>query len=100
MDIKQILSFLGPIIAAAGLYPYFKDAVSGKVKPRIASWATWTLVTGVATVAAISHQAWASAFLTGIATILEGMILVAAIKYGDTDYNNVDIVSQVLSVGG
>jgi hypothetical protein len=100
MDIKQILSFIGPLIAAFGLYPYFKDSVSGKVKPRIASWTTWTLVTGVATVAAISQHAWASAFLTGVATIMEAMILVAALKKGERDYNRVDIISQVLSVGG
>lgn len=97
---RTFLSIIGPLIAAVGFIPYLKETISGKVRPRIASWGTWTLVTGVATIAELSHGAYTSAFLTGIATVIEGSILIMALKKGDHDYNWVDGVSQAISITG
>ncbi len=97
---RELLSIVGPLIAAIGFIPYLKETISGKVKPRIASWATWSLITGIATVAELSHRSYTSAFLTGIATLIEVTILVFALKHGDHTYSWIDAVSQVISVAG
>lgn len=97
---RTFLSILGPLIAALGFLPYLKETIKGTVRPRIASWATWSLVTGIATVAALSEGAYTSAFLTGLATVVELSILIMALRKGDYDYNWVDGVSQAISVTG
>lgn len=97
---RTFLSIIGPLIAALGFLPYLKETVKGTVKPRIASWATWSLVTGIATVAALSEGAYTSAFLTGVATVIQLSILVMALRKGDYDYNWIDGVSQTISLIG
>ncbi len=97
---RTFLSIIGPLIAALGFLPYLKETISGKVRPRIASWATWSLVTGIATIAALSEHAYTSAFLTGIATLIELLILIMALRKGDYDYNWIDGTSQAISVIG
>jgi hypothetical protein len=98
--VKTILSIIGPLIVTIGFLPYLKDTVRGSVRPRIASWATWSLVTGVATVAALSQRAYTSAVLTGMATCVELSVLVMAVRKGDYAYNWVDGVSQAISLLG
>ncbi len=96
----DILRIVGPILAASGFAPYLLSTIKGKVKPRVASWATWTMVTGIATAAELSKHSYTSALLTGIATIPEALILVMALRNGDFDYSWVDGVSQILSIAG
>ena len=97
---RPALSIIGPLIAALGFLPYLKETIKGSVRPRIASWASWSLVTGIATVAALTQQAYTSAFLTGIATCVELSILIMALRHGDYDYSWVDGVSQAISLFG
>jgi hypothetical protein len=97
---KTILSIIGPLIVTIGFLPYLRATVRGSVRPRIASWATWSLVTGIATVAALSQRAYTSAVLTGMATCVELSILVMALRKGDFAYTGVDGVSQAISLLG
>lgn len=97
---RTTLSTIGPLIAALGFLPYLNEIAKGNVCPRIASWATWSLVTGVATVAGLSQHAYTSASLTGMATCLELSILVMALRCGDHDYSWVDGASLVISIAG
>lgn len=97
---RIFLSIVGPLISALGFLPYLKETINGTVKPRIASWATWSLVTGIATVAALSQHAYTSAFLTGAVTAIELSILIMALKKGDYDYSWIDGISQPISVIG
>lgn len=97
---RTILSIIGPLVAAVGFLPYLKETIKGTVRPRVASWASWSLVTGVATVAALSEHAYTSAFLTGMATVIELSILIMALRKGDYDYNWIDGASQAISVIG
>ena len=81
MNMRFVFSIIGPLIAALGFLPYLKETAKGIVKPRVASWATWSLV-------------------TGIATIIELSILIMALRKGDYDYNWVDGASQTISILG
>jgi hypothetical protein len=97
---KTILTIIGPLIVTIGFIPYLRATARGSVRPRIASWATWSLVTGIATVAALTQRAYTSAVLTGIATGIELSILAMALRRGDYAYNWVDGVSQAISLLG
>jgi len=100
MNMRFVFSIIGPLIAALGFLPYLKETAKGIVKPRVASWATWSLVTGIATIAELTQHSFTSAFLTGIATIIELSILIMALRKGDYDYNWVDGASQTISILG
>jgi hypothetical protein len=85
-------------MAALAFLPYLRDTVTGSVRPRVASWATWSLVTGIATIAALSQHAYTSALLTGVATCIELSVLVMALRKGAYDYSWVDGASQAISL--
>src|SRR5579872_211328 len=97
---KEFLTMLGSIIAAVSFLPYLKDTIQKKVKPRIASWATWSLITAISTAAAIVAHAYTSAALTGVATLVEVSVLVFALRNGETEYIWIDGISQTLSLLG
>jgi hypothetical protein len=92
-----ILSAIFTLICAV---PYIIDIVRRKTKPRIVSWFNWTLLTGIATVAAISEQHWASAVLTGAATIETLVIVILAVKYGDKKIERFDVFCQIGAIVG
>lgn len=97
---RNAIAIIGPLIAAVGFIPYLIATARGTVRPRIASWATWSLVTGVATIAALSEGAYTSAFLTGVSTLIELLILCIALRKGDRDYGWLDGACQILAVFG
>ncbi len=87
-------------MAASGFIPYLTSTIKGGVRPRVASWSTWTLVTGISTIAELSQHSYTSALLTGVATIPEALILIMALRHGRFDYNWIDGVSQLMSLIG
>ena len=97
---KEFLIVSGSIIVAVSLIPYLVLTIKGKIRPRISSWSTWALITGIATIAAISEGAYTSALLTGISTINEILIVIFAIRHGDKDYSRIDAICQSTSVLG
>jgi len=97
---KEILAIVGSIIVAVSFVPYLIDTLRQKVKPRIASWMTWSLVTGISTVAALAAHAYVSALLTGAATLVELAVLTLALRNGDRTYGWIDGVSQAISTVG
>jgi len=97
---RTILSIVGALIAAIAFLPYLRETLKGTVRPRIASWATWSLVTGAATIVALSEGAYTSALLTGAVTVVELLILITALRKGDYDYSWIDGASQLISVIG
>lgn len=96
----SIFSIVGPIVAALGFTPYIIQTYKGVLKPRIASWTTWSLVTAIATAAEFSNHDYVSAAFTGLATVPELIILAMAFKKRDFDYNWIDAASQLLSLIG
>jgi hypothetical protein len=97
---QSILAVSGSIIVAFSFTPYLIDTINGKVKPRISSWSTWSLITGIATVAALSEGAYTSALLTGVTTAVELSVLFFAIKHGDRTYKLIDGICQGISLTG
>lgn len=96
----ELLAPVGSIVVAFSFLPYLRDTVKKKIKPRIATWSTWSLITGVATVAALSEGAYVSALLTGITTIVELSVLFFALKGGDRTYEKIDFICQAIAIMG
>lgn len=97
---RTAFSIIGALIALSAYIPYLRQTLRGRVRPRIASWTTWTLVTAIATIAALSQHAYVSAILTGISTVGELAILIMAIRQGGHEYTWVDGTSQAISLLG
>ncbi|MEK7594825.1 MAG: hypothetical protein AAB436_04260 [Patescibacteria group bacterium] len=97
---RDILLFLSGLLTIVCVIPYCIDIVKRQTKPRIVSWFNWTLLTGIATAAAIADKQWPSVVLTGSATAATMMIVILGIKYGDTKIEPLDVVCQIGAVIG
>ena len=99
-SVQPALAILGSAIAALSFVPYLKETAQKKTRPRIASWITWLLITGISTAAALSGHAYPSALLTGAATVIELLVVIFAIRNGDLGYGWLDGISQAISLTG
>lgn len=91
---------LGSVLTIVSIVPYVIDVIKKKTKPKIVSWFTWTLLTAIATFAAIDSGDFASAILTGVASV--GTLIVAIIGYrlGDKKFERFDIGAQIGAIVG
>jgi hypothetical protein len=51
----------GTSLTTASVVPYIKDIIHGKTKPRIVSWAIWTVLLGIAAIVSFQERQMASA---------------------------------------
>lgn len=96
----EIIPLIGSVVIIIGFLPYVYLTVTKKIKPRIATFITFNLITIISTVAALSEQAYASAMATGALTLMQMIVLFFAIKHGDQAYSRVDWTSQAISLAG
>ena len=96
----NVLLLSAAAITLASVIPYIRDIIKGTTKPNIVSWITWTLLTGIATVAEFSAHEYTTAFYTASAAVTTGMIVVLGFKYGYARYTAFDIVCQVMALVG
>jgi hypothetical protein len=92
--------FLSAILTVTCSVPYLIDVVRKKTKPRIVSWLNWTLLTGIATAAAIADGQVASAVLTGAATVETGLVVILGLHYGNRKFERFDILCQIGAIVG
>ncbi len=97
---KEIFLILAAGISIVAVLPYARDIVKGKTKPNIASWITWSLLTGVATVAEFAAREYATAIFTSFAALATTFIVVLGLKYGYVKYTLFDAVCQVGAFSG
>lgn len=85
------LALLGIAVATAGNVPYVFETIAGKTKPRIVTWATWALLTGLASAAAFSDGQVAAGIFAFVGMIATGTTAIAGWHYGDKSFNSLDI---------
>jgi hypothetical protein len=90
-----LIAILGSLLAVAGTVPYVIETIKGKAKPRVVSWFTWALLTGIAAAAAFSDGQLAAGFFALAGTLATGSVVVAGWRYGDRTFTRLDIVCQV-----
>jgi len=57
------------VLTLAAVLPYLRDILRRTTKPNLVSWITWTLLTGVATIAELAAGEYVAAIFTGAATL-------------------------------
>lgn len=97
---KDIFLVLAGLITVGSVVPYIRDIIKGETKPNIVSWITWTLLTGVATIAEIGAGEYRTAIFTGTAVLETTIIVILGIKYGHVKYTAFDVVCQAGALFG
>src|SRR5476651_2332592 len=97
---KNLLALIGGLIGGFATVPYLIDMVRHKTKPNVISWATWTLLTGIATAAAFAAHEPKTAILTLGITISTGLVVLLGLKYGIAKLSLFDGVCQFGAIVG
>jgi hypothetical protein len=97
---KTVFLILASIIMIGSVLPYLRDIIKGTTKPNLASWITWTLLTGIATAAEISAGEYVAAIFTGSAVVETALIVILGVWYGYVKYVMFDVVCQVAAIVG
>jgi hypothetical protein len=93
---RTLLSVLGSLIAVAGTVPYIIETIRGNTKPRIVTWLTWALLTGVAGAASMSAGQLGAAVFALLGTLATSSVVVAGLRYGDRSLR--DLISPASPV--
>jgi len=97
---KDIFLVASGVLTLVSAIPYLRDIIQRKTKPRIVTWFNWSLLTGIATAAAIADHQWPSAVITGAATIATSLIVIFGLHYGDTKIESFDVACQLTAILG
>ena len=97
---KTALIIVSTVLTLASTVPYLVDILKRRTKPRIVSWFTWSLLTGIAAAASFSDGQIAAGVLMLAATVETAAIVVLGLKYGDRRFERFDIVCQLGAIVG
>jgi hypothetical protein len=99
-NMLTLIAVLGSLLGVAGTVPYILETVRGKAKPRIVSWFTWFLLTGVAAAAAFSDGQFSAGLFAAAGALATGAVVVAGWRYGDRKFTRLDITCQLGALAG
>jgi hypothetical protein len=97
---RNVLAFMAAALAILCTVPYFVDVVRKKTKPNVVTWFTWTLLTSIATAAAIAAHEPRTALLTGATALCTGTVVLLGLKYGIAKFSAFDAVCQIGAIAG
>lgn len=95
MTITTVLVILSSIFTVVSAIPYIIEIVRGTTKPRVVSWLTWSVLTGIAGIASYVDGQYPAAILMFFATIETLLIVILGWKHGDRKIERFDIVCLV-----
>jgi len=90
-----ILAMVGSLLAAGGTLPYIVQTVHGTTKPRIVTWLTWSMLTGVAAAAAFAAGDVSSGTFALLGAVATGLIVVVGLRYGDRSFGRLDVLCMM-----
>lgn len=89
------------VVEILGNIPYIRDAYSGKSKPNIASWSTWTLLNLIIIGAGIASKDAMNTVVLGLTYLFgSGSVLAIAIYRGTRKYTLFDGICQAIAILG
>jgi hypothetical protein len=98
---RNVLLVIVGLVDLAANFPYIRDALKGKTKPNIASWSTWTLINGIAAVAALAAGGALNTVISGASYFVGSLsILIIGIFKGTRKYTKLDIFCQAIAIVG
>lgn len=88
----ETLIVLSSILTFIGVFPYARDILRGKTKPRVVTWFVWSVLTGIAAIASYVDQQYPAAILAVVATAGTATIVVLGYKNGDRKFERIDFI--------
>lgn len=96
----ELLSIIAAVVAAAGALPYILAILRGTARPRIVSWAVWTILAGIMTVSAFMEGQQASAVLSLSTFVSCFMIMVLGWRQGRVSLDRLDVLCMLGAAAG
>jgi hypothetical protein len=100
MNFTIVFLILSSVLTIAAVIPYLVEVVKGKTKPRIVSWFIWTLLTGIASVAALVDGQYFTAILLFSAVVETLAVVILGWKNGDRKIERIDAVCLIGAIIG
>lgn len=98
---KPLLLLTSSALTILAVLPYLRDILRGKTKPNLTSWITWSILTAIATFAAIDAGEYATAIFTAAATTSVLLVVIFGIwKKAYVKYTPLDITCQLIALMG
>src|SRR5579863_3642720 len=98
--VRNILIALSSVITILATVPYIFDVLKKKTKPRVVSWFTWTLLTGISAAASLSDHQYAAGILSLSASIECMAVVLLGFKYGYKEFAAFDVYCQISAIIG
>lgn len=89
--LAPILITISSILTVVSIFPYLVNVIKRKTKPRVVTWFTWGLLTGISCVAAIVEGQLATAIMLGLSAISSFAIMALGWEFGDKKFEKIDI---------
>lgn len=87
---RTLLITLSGLLTVAAAIPYVVEIIRGKAKPRIVSWFTWSVLTGIACVASFVDGQVPSGILMLAAALETILVVILGLKHGDRTFERLD----------
>ena len=100
MTFRIALTVLGSLLGAASTVPYLLATARGSTRPRIVTWLTWSLLTGVAGAASASAGDYPAATFSLVGTLATALVVAAGLRYGDRTVTRLDAACLALVLVG
>lgn len=97
---KTLFLILATVVTVGSILPYARGILRGTTKPNIVSWITWTLLTGIATVAELAAHSYVAAIFTGAAVLETAIIVILGLSHGYVKYTAFDVICQISAIVG
>ena len=92
---RDILIGVSTLLTVISVVPYIIETIRRRTKPRIVSWFTWSLLTGIAAFASWSDGQYPAAILMASATIETLLVVAVGFRYGDRKFTRLDVLCQL-----
>lgn len=95
---QDIIGFVAAIIGIYAFYPYLRDIFRRKTRPHIFTWGVWGMLMGIGFFAQISQNAGPGAWVTGVFAVLNFVIVILALKYGEKNITRSDWIMLLVAL--
>ena len=95
---QDLIGLIAALIGIYAFYPYLRDILRRKTRPHIFTWGIWGVLMGIGFFAQLSEGAGPGAWVTGVFTVLNLLIVILALKYGEKDFTRSDWVMLVVAL--
>jgi hypothetical protein len=100
--IPAVLLTTGTSLVTLSIVPYIKDIIRGNAKPRLLSWAIWTLLLGLTALVSWQEHQMSSAALSAASMFGCFIVAVLAARYTNFEFTRLErysLLGAVLGIG-